>query len=195
MVVSRADLRRCQCAALCGLDYLAYGIFRPVANPPVSTGEVRVPFLGALTRLTVIDVLVAPGDAVAAGDPVVALEAGTASLPIPCPAAGIVSAVAVTAGDLVSAKDPILTLTNLSPEDAERLTAEAAVPLGRGATAATAQCGEARGPLRRARRRGRRRAAQRTHGDTPQNAERGPADCDRGHAGEMTTNVPSWPTT
>ena len=65
--------------------------------------EVTVPDLGDFADVPVIEVHVAPGDAVAAEDPLITLESDKATMDIPAPMAGTVSAVRVFVGDRVSA--------------------------------------------------------------------------------------------
>jgi pyruvate dehydrogenase E1 component len=84
--------------------------------------QVRVPRLGGFTDVPVIDVLVGVGDAIAAGDPLVTLEAGKASMNVPSPLAGTVSEVAVDVGDAVSPDSPIVTLSGAPPSGREKPT-------------------------------------------------------------------------
>ncbi len=54
----------------------------------MSALEVKVPPIGDFEDVPVIEVLVKPGDAVAAGDGLVTLESEKATLDVPSPAAG-----------------------------------------------------------------------------------------------------------
>ncbi|MFZ5462531.1 MAG: dihydrolipoyllysine-residue acetyltransferase [Pseudomonadota bacterium] len=72
--------------------------------------EVKVPDIGDFKDVPVIEVIVKPGDTVAAEDPIVTLESYKATLDIPAPAAGVVQSVAVRVGDRVSEGSLILTL-------------------------------------------------------------------------------------
>ena len=72
--------------------------------------EVTVPDIGDFTDVPVIEVLVAPGDTVAAEDPLIVLESDKASMDVPAPAAGTVGELLVKVGDTVSKGTPILTL-------------------------------------------------------------------------------------
>jgi dihydrolipoamide dehydrogenase len=65
--------------------------------------EVAVPDLGDFADVPVIEVHVAAGDVVAAEDPLITLESDKATMDIPAPVAGTVSAVRVSPGDRVSA--------------------------------------------------------------------------------------------
>ena len=76
----------------------------------VSAVEVRVPDIGDFTDVTVIEVLVAPGDRVAVEQSLVTLESDKASMEIPSPAAGVVTELIVKVGDRVSEGSPMLRL-------------------------------------------------------------------------------------
>jgi dihydrolipoamide dehydrogenase len=65
--------------------------------------EVAVPDLGDFADVPVIEVHVAPGDTVAAEDPLITLESDKATMDIPAPAAGTVAGLRVAVGDRVSA--------------------------------------------------------------------------------------------
>jgi dihydrolipoamide dehydrogenase len=72
--------------------------------------DVRVPDIGDFTDVPVIEIHVAPGDAVAAEDPLVTLESDKATMDIPAPAAGTVGQLRVAIGDRVSEGNVLLTL-------------------------------------------------------------------------------------
>jgi len=72
--------------------------------------QVTVPDIGDFTDVPVIEVLVAPGDTVAAEDPLIVLESDKASMDVPAPEAGTVGELLVQVGDKVSKGTPILTL-------------------------------------------------------------------------------------
>lgn len=82
--------------------------------------EVKVPDIGDFSDVPVITVMVAPGDEVAAEDPLVELESDKATMEVPSPAAGKVVEIKVSEGDKVSEGSLILTL------DAEAAAGEAA---------------------------------------------------------------------
>jgi pyruvate dehydrogenase E2 component (dihydrolipoamide acetyltransferase) len=86
--------------------------------------EVRVPDLGEFADVPVIELLVAPGDAVAAEDPLLVLESEKATMEIPAPTAGTVDRLLVKVDDTVSEGDLLLTL--LAEEAAEPAPADAA---------------------------------------------------------------------
>src|SRR3954463_5664137 len=72
--------------------------------------EVRVPDIGDFADVPVIEILVAPGDAVAVEDPLVTLESDKATMDIPSPAAGTVRELRISVGDRVTVGQPILLL-------------------------------------------------------------------------------------
>ena len=72
--------------------------------------QVRVPDIGDFTDVPVIEVLVSPGDTVAAEDPLITLESDKASMDVPAPEGGVVGELLVQVGDKVSKGTPILTL-------------------------------------------------------------------------------------
>jgi len=72
--------------------------------------EVRVPDIGEFEGVEVIEVLVAPGDAVTADQSLITLESDKATMEIPAPRAGIVRELAVAVGARVSEGSLILRL-------------------------------------------------------------------------------------
>ncbi len=72
--------------------------------------EIRVPDIGDFKDVPVIEILVAPGDRVGVDDPLVILESDKATLDVPSPLAGVVEAVAVKLGDVLSQGSLVLTL-------------------------------------------------------------------------------------
>ncbi|HEX7328752.1 MAG TPA: dihydrolipoyllysine-residue acetyltransferase [Casimicrobiaceae bacterium] len=72
--------------------------------------EVIVPDIGDFKDVPVIDVLVKPGDTVAAEDPLVTLESDKATMDVPAPAAGTVGQIRIKVGDKVSEGTVILVL-------------------------------------------------------------------------------------
>jgi pyruvate dehydrogenase E2 component (dihydrolipoamide acetyltransferase) len=99
--------------------------------------EVRVPDMGDFKEVTVIDVLIKPGDAIEAEAPLVTLETEKAAMDVPSTVAGVVEKVHVTKaskvspGDLlatVRAKDEAATATTPAAPVAEGAAQEAAPP-------------------------------------------------------------------
>ena len=72
--------------------------------------DVLVPDIGDFKDVPVIEILVKPGDEVAAEAPLVTLESDKATLDVPSPAAGTVKEVRVKPGDKVSEGTLLLTL-------------------------------------------------------------------------------------
>jgi pyruvate dehydrogenase E2 component (dihydrolipoamide acetyltransferase) len=72
--------------------------------------EVRVPDIGDFKDVDVIEILVKPGDTVAAEQSLVSLESDKATIEIPSPSAGVVRELRIKVGDKVSEGTPILVL-------------------------------------------------------------------------------------
>jgi len=72
--------------------------------------EVKVPDIGDFRDVPIIEVLVKPGDAVKAEDPLVTLESDKATMDVPAPAAGTVKELKVKVGDKVSEGSVLLSL-------------------------------------------------------------------------------------
>jgi dihydrolipoamide dehydrogenase len=72
--------------------------------------KITVPDIGDAADVEVIEVLVKAGDSVEAEQPLITLESDKASMDVPSPRAGTVSAVLVNVGDRVSEGSPIIDL-------------------------------------------------------------------------------------
>jgi pyruvate dehydrogenase E2 component (dihydrolipoamide acetyltransferase) len=72
--------------------------------------DVKVPDIGDFKNVPIIEILVKPGDAVTAEQPLLTLESDKATLDVPAPAAGVVGAIVAKIGDKVSMGSPLLTL-------------------------------------------------------------------------------------
>lgn len=72
--------------------------------------DIKVPDIGEYSNVDVIEIMVQPGDTVAAEDSLIALETDKATMEIPAPKAGVVKALAIKEGDKVSEGDVILSL-------------------------------------------------------------------------------------
>jgi len=72
--------------------------------------EIKVPDIGDYKDVPVIEVLVKPGDTVAAEDSLITIESDKATLDIPAPTAGVVREINVKVGDKVSQGTLVLTL-------------------------------------------------------------------------------------
>lgn len=67
--------------------------------------EIRIPDIGDFDKVPVIEILIAVGDEVAAEDPLVALESDKATMEVPAPGAGRITAIHVKIGDTVGEGD------------------------------------------------------------------------------------------
>ncbi len=83
---------------------------QPKSAPAAAAQTIVVPDLGDFADVEVIDVLVKPGDEVAAEQGLVTLETEKASMDVPAPLAGTVLEVKVKKGSRVSAGDPVAVL-------------------------------------------------------------------------------------
>lgn len=72
--------------------------------------EVKVPDIGDFKEVQIIEILVAPGDRIEPETSLVSVESDKASMEIPAPEGGIVRAITVKIGDLISQGAVILTL-------------------------------------------------------------------------------------
>ncbi|MGB2680922.1 MAG: biotin/lipoyl-containing protein, partial [Candidatus Competibacter sp.] len=66
------------------------------------TIEVKVPDIGDFKDVPVIDVLVKPGDAIKAEQPLITLESDKATMDVPSPINGTVKEIKIHIGDKVS---------------------------------------------------------------------------------------------
>ena len=82
-----------------------------------AASDVLVPDIGDFTDVPIIEILVSPGDTVAAEDPLVTLESDKATMDVPSPMAGVVQELKVSVGDSVS--EGTLLLTLVAPDEAE----------------------------------------------------------------------------
>jgi pyruvate dehydrogenase E2 component (dihydrolipoamide acetyltransferase) len=102
--------------------------------------EVRVPDMGDFKEVTVIDVLVKPGDAIEADAPLVTLETEKAAMDVPSTLAGVIEKVHVAKSSKVSPGDLIATVRSNEEAAAPAATAPAA-PVEAPAAEAPAQAG------------------------------------------------------
>src|SRR3954447_7193354 len=97
--------------------------------------EIRVPDIGDFTDVPIIEIHVSPGDTVAVEDPLLTLESDKATLDVPSPVAGTISALAVGVGDTVSQGTVIGTVEAAGGADEapkEKLTSDRAATAGGG---------------------------------------------------------------
>ena len=76
----------------------------------MSTIEIQVPDIGDFKNVPIIEIHVKPGDTIKAEDPLITLESDKATLEVPAPSAGRVTAVSVKVGDKVSQGSLLATL-------------------------------------------------------------------------------------
>ncbi len=115
--------------------------------------KVEVPDIGDFTDVDIIEVMVAPGDKIAAEDALITLESDKATIEIPSPQAGTVKDVLVKVNDKVSQGDVILTMElagaaskpTEAPEQQPSAAAEKPVEEETAATAPEAQAAPAGG--------------------------------------------------
>jgi len=69
--------------------------------------EVTVPDIGDFDAVDVIEILVGPGDEIAAEDSLITLESDKATMEVPAPFAGVVKEVLIAAGDKVAEGTPV----------------------------------------------------------------------------------------
>ncbi|WP_299130006.1 dihydrolipoyllysine-residue acetyltransferase [uncultured Amaricoccus sp.] len=85
----------------------------PAAPAPAAGGgtiDVKVPDIGDFKDVPVVSVMVKVGDTIAKDDPLVELESDKATMEVPAPAAGKVTAIRIKEGDKVSEGSVILVL-------------------------------------------------------------------------------------
>src|SRR3954470_5661289 len=104
-----------------------------------SSIEVRVPDMGNFESVTVIDVLVKPGDAIDIDTPLATLETDKATMDVPSTAKGVIEKVHVAKGGNVSPGSVIVTVKSEAiPAPADKSAASAPVPTVAAAPAAAA---------------------------------------------------------
>ena len=99
-------------------------------SAPAGVADVRVPAIGDFKDVPIIEVMVKPGDTIAAEQPLVTLESDKASMEVPSPLGGKVADLKVKVGDRVSEGTVILTLITDAgaPSSARSLAAPALTP-------------------------------------------------------------------
>jgi dihydrolipoamide dehydrogenase len=100
--------------------------------------EVKVPDIGDFKDVGIIEVLVKPGDTVAAEQSLITVESDKASMEIPSSAAGVVKELRVKVGDTVNMGSVILTLEAAAGAAAAPAPAPAPAPASAGASPAPA---------------------------------------------------------
>src|SRR6476619_195816 len=92
----------------------------------MSTVEVRVPDMGNFESVSVIDVLVKPGDTIDIDTPLVTLETDKATMDVPSTAKGVIEKVHVAKGGSVSPGSLVVTVKSDVDAQPSRQGAEAA---------------------------------------------------------------------
>src|SRR5271154_1099875 len=100
----------------------------------MSSTEVRVPDMGDVKGVTVLEVLVKKGDKVAVEDPLISLESDKAAMDVPSPVSGVIASIDIKKGDAVSSGTVIVTVET----QAAAPTAPAAPPAPAAAAPAAA---------------------------------------------------------
>ncbi len=90
--------------------------------------EVKVPDIGDFAEVTVIELLVKPGDTIKAEQSLITVESDKASMEIPASHAGVVKEIRVKLGDKVKEGSVVLMLEAAAASGASSATAQAAPP-------------------------------------------------------------------
>jgi dihydrolipoamide dehydrogenase len=96
----------------------------------MSAVEVRVPDLGDVKGVTVLEVLVKPGSKVAREDPLISLESDKAAMDVPSPVSGVIQSLQIKKGDSISSGTLIAMVETdaAAPLKAAGATAQPAAP-------------------------------------------------------------------
>jgi pyruvate dehydrogenase E2 component (dihydrolipoamide acetyltransferase) len=101
--------------------------------------DIKVPDIGDFSDVPVIEIFVKVGDTVKAEDPLVSLESDKATMDVPAPISGVVTAIGIKIGDKVSEGSVILSLaTGDAPVAAAAPSPQPSPAGGRGSEAAAA---------------------------------------------------------
>src|SRR5689334_18519309 len=112
----------------------------------MSTVDVTVPDMGNFDSVSVIDVLVKPGDVIDIDTPLVTLETDKATMDVPSTAKGIVEKVHVAKGGNVSPGSLVVTVKGAAPAAAADKPAAAASPASAAAPVAATPAASAAPP-------------------------------------------------
>jgi dihydrolipoamide dehydrogenase len=97
--------------------------------------EIKVPDIGDFSEVTVIELMVKPGDPVAVDQSLITVESDKASMEIPSSHAGVVTSLTVKVGDKVAEGSVVLVMEVAAAVGAASGTAPAAAPVASPATA------------------------------------------------------------
>ncbi|MBX9612680.1 MAG: dihydrolipoyllysine-residue acetyltransferase [Burkholderiales bacterium] len=123
----------------------------PSATPSAAAGpiEVRVPDIGDFKDVSVIEVLVKPGDTVKVEQSLITVESDKASMEIPSSAAGVLRELKVKVGDTVNIGDLLAVLEGtaaVAPAAAPAVAPAASAPVAPSATPAPVAAAPAHNP-------------------------------------------------
>jgi len=107
----------------------------PAASGPV---EVRIPDIGDFKDVSVIEILVKPGDTIKVEQSLITVESDKASMEIPSSAAGVLKELKVKMGDVVNIGDLLAILEGSAAASAAPAPASAPAPVAAPAAAAAA---------------------------------------------------------
>lgn len=111
------------------LDEGAEEVAAPVLEQPgePTVLDVAVPDLGGADIVEIIEISVAVGDVVSEGDSLLVLESDKASMDMPAPASGTISAIKVEVGASVSEGDAVFSLTTVEGSSGSESQAPASI--------------------------------------------------------------------
>lgn len=89
--------------------------------------ELRIPDLGDVAEVSVIEILVAVGDTVAEGDSILVLESDKATMDVPAEYGGTIEKMILSVGDKVSQGDPMAVVALNSPQQSQQKPQEDSV--------------------------------------------------------------------
>jgi dihydrolipoamide dehydrogenase len=105
----------------------------------MSTVEVRVPDMGDVKGVSVLEVLVKKGDKVAVEDPLISLESDKAAMDVPSPVSGVINSIEIKKGDEVSSGTLIVTVETPDQKAAQDKPASAKASEARASAKASAK--------------------------------------------------------
>ena len=101
---------------------------RGTKPPSTPTREIRLPDLGTSSEVSVLEVLVAVGDAVEKDTPLATLESEKASMDVPSPMPGVIARILVKPGDKVATGTAIMELAGAPQLKAEEVPMQGGGP-------------------------------------------------------------------
>jgi len=107
---------------------------------------VVVPDIGDFGEVPIIEILVSPGDTVAVEDPLVTLESDKATMDVPAPVAGVVTALKVKIGDRVAQGAELMTIEATNGSDPAAIADEDSPEASADAPASSPPSAEAPAP-------------------------------------------------